>query len=192
MMTRTAVAGLASLTLTASLAAPALAAPVSPGGNPSARVAVKARTAKKVVKPAAARPGMTPTRYKMMRCVPVWAGGRKGLQAWPASVRSRIGAQFAISNIGGYRPGRGRSDHHDGLALDVMIKRSQMRKGDAVATWSIKNYKKLNISYVIWKQRIWLPGQGWRKMGNRGSATANHFDHVHISFRPGRGVCPSF
>ena len=39
----------------------------------------------------------------------------------------------------------------------------------------------LGIKYVIWKQRI-NSGSGWRAMANRGGITANHFDHVHITF----------
>jgi hypothetical protein len=41
----------------------------------------------------------------------------------------------------------------------------------------------LNITYIIWYQRIWSTNSpGWRKMADRGSPTANHMDHVHISF----------
>jgi hypothetical protein len=40
----------------------------------------------------------------------------------------------------------------------------------------------LNIKYIIWKQRIWHPGGGgWEPIEDRGSVTANHYDHVHIS-----------
>ena len=53
--------------------------------------------------------------------------------------------------------------------------------GDAVAAYAIANAGRLNIKYVIWKPRIWLPGSGWRGMADRGSPTQNHFDHVHIS-----------
>ena len=38
--------------------------------------------------------------------------------------------------------------------------------------------------YIIWNQHIWslyYPELGWRKMANRGSVTANHKNHVHIS-----------
>ena len=42
----------------------------------------------------------------------------------------------------------------------------------------------LGVSYVIYAQRIWSVergGEGWRGMSNRGSSTANHYDHVHVS-----------
>jgi hypothetical protein len=39
----------------------------------------------------------------------------------------------------------------------------------------------LGITYLIWKQRRWSPGGSWVAMEDRGSATANHYDHVHVS-----------
>ena len=45
--------------------------------------------------------------------------------------------------------------------------------------------RRLGIMYVLWNQRIWVdllpPNSGWRKMASRGSYTANHKNHVHIS-----------
>lgn len=34
---------------------------------------------------------------------------------------------------------------------------------------------------MIYRQRI-DSGDGWERMEDRGGATANHMDHVHISF----------
>ena len=57
-------------------------------------------------------------------------------------------------------------------------------QGDAVAAYAIAHAAELKITYVIWRQRIYLIGQsGWRAMADRGSITANHYDHVHISVR---------
>ena len=61
--------------------------------------------------------------------------------------------------------------------------------GDTIANWAISNSQDLNVKYVIWKQKIWMPGRSWQGMENRGSVTANHFDHVHISFNAGSGRC---
>nr|WP_209323269.1 ligand-binding protein SH3 [Brevibacterium renqingii] len=83
-----------------------------------------------------------------------------------------------VKTFGGRRPGTG-SDHNTGEAVDIMITGST---GDRIADYLIKNQGSLNVKYVIWKQRIWMPGQGWKSMEDRGSATANHFDHVHASF----------
>jgi hypothetical protein len=42
----------------------------------------------------------------------------------------------------------------------------------------------LGVSEVIWSQRIWTverSSDGWRWMEDRGSDTANHYDHVHVT-----------
>lgn len=83
-----------------------------------------------------------------------------------------------VKTFGGRRPGTG-SDHNTGEAVDIMISGST---GDRIADYLIQNQGALNVKYVIWKQRIWMPGQGWKAMDDRGDATANHFDHVHASF----------
>lgn len=83
-----------------------------------------------------------------------------------------------VKTFGGRRPGTG-SDHNTGEAVDIMITGST---GDRIADYLIQNQGALNVKYVIWKQRIWMPGKGWKAMEDRGSATANHFDHVHASF----------
>lgn len=101
----------------------------------------------------------------------------KGLGDNASKVCSAVRSNFGITNIGGYRAGAG--DHGAGKAVDVMVTGS---RGDAVAAWAIDNMNRYNITYVIWKQRIWMAGSsGWRAMEDRGSVTANHFDHVHIS-----------
>lgn len=112
-----------------------------------------------------------------------------GARSWPIGVRSRITSLFGVTQIGGYRAGGG--DHSAGLALDVMVGRNKAL-GNRVARWSQVNAKALNIKYVIWYQRIWFPGRSasqWRAMGDRGGATANHIDHVHLSFNRGKGKC---
>ncbi|MDT7614167.1 MAG: hypothetical protein QOF00_1614 [Pseudonocardiales bacterium] len=80
--------------------------------------------------------------------------------------------------------GRGRhSDHPSGLAIDFMVRGE---RGDRLAACALANRAALGISYVIWEQRINY-GDGWERMQDRGSATENHVDHVHVSFerRPG-------
>ena len=105
---------------------------------------------------------------------------------WPNQVRSMITTQFGITNIGGYRPGDP-GDHGSGLALDVMVL-GNSSLGDSVAAWAVANMGSLNVSYVIWQQRINMGG-GWSGMEDRGSITANHYDPVHISLHPGWGSC---
>ena len=106
------------------------------------------------------------------------AGASRGLGANARAVYSAIRAQFGITNIGGYRAGGG--DHGAGKACDVMT--SNRAVGDAVAAYAIAHARELKIKYVIWRQRIYMMDRpGWRMMEDRGGATANHYDHVHIS-----------
>lgn len=115
--------------------------------------------------------------------------GDARLQPWPSVVRTRIQEQFGVSSIGGARASN--DDHGTGRALDVMVAPGSA-KGDRVADWVVANADSLNVKYVIWKQHIWAPYRPyWRGMGDRGSATQNHYDHVHISFKAGSGICPS-
>ncbi|WP_067820000.1 C40 family peptidase [Actinomadura kijaniata] len=95
--------------------------------------------------------------------------------------------------IGCYRSGAGAQDHALGRACDFMVttigrmpSESRRQLGDAVASYTVANARRLNISYVIWKQQIWnIQRPGWRAMNDRGNITQNHFDHVHISVLPG-------
>ena len=58
--------------------------------------------------------------------------------------------------------------------------------GNALAACALRNQDALGVSYVIWRQRINF-GSGWQPMEDRGGVTANHFDHVHVSFESGGG-----
>jgi hypothetical protein len=85
-----------------------------------------------------------------------------------------------IHSFGGYRPGD--MDHGSGNAVDTMV--SSRSQGDAVAAYVMAHAAELDVKYVIWRQRIWYPSSGtWRGMADRGSVTANHYDHVHVSVR---------
>lgn len=100
------------------------------------------------------------------------------------AIYSAVRTRFGITNIGGYRAGDW-GDHGAGNAVDVMTK--SFAEGDAVAAFAQANARQFNIKYIIWKQRIWFPGNGpdqWRWMADRGSITENHYDHVHISVNP--------
>ena len=101
--------------------------------------------------------------------------------------RQEIAAKFGITNIGGYRAGDP-YDHGQGLAVDVMVPTSS-QLGDQVAQYAIDNMDRAGISYVIWKQQFYMPvdniygpANTWNQMPDRGGDTANHYDHVHISF----------
>lgn len=107
-----------------------------------------------------------------------------GMQPQTAAFQSQVGNAFGISNIGGYR--NSNDDHGQGLAVDVMV--DSAAQGDQVAQYAVDNMANNNISYVIWQQRfyspvnnIYGPANTWNPMPDRGSATQNHMDHVHVS-----------
>lgn len=85
-----------------------------------------------------------------------------------------------LRNIGGVRPDS-LPDHPSGRAVDFMT--TDRGLGDGIANLLINRAGELNIEYIIWRQRIWFPGKGWRQMADRGSVTANHYDHVHVTVR---------
>ncbi len=110
--------------------------------------------------------------------------GRCAARLWPE-----------LPVIGGWRPSDPYPDHPSGRALDLMLpdgcslEPSNAGIGDAIATFFMRNAATLNVQYIIWEQRIWnaesegsKPLTEWRMMGSRGSCTANHLDHVHVSF----------
>ncbi len=77
------------------------------------------------------------------------------------------------------------SDHPNGRAIDVMIPSYKSNKalGDKIAQYFIDNHKALKVKYVIWRQRNYTITRGkWVHMADRGGDTANHYDHVHVSF----------
>jgi hypothetical protein len=97
----------------------------------------------------------------------------------------QLGCVFGRPDMHGVAGRAGASDHPAGLAVDFMVDRST---GDALASCALANMDALGIKYVIWEQRI-NHGNGWKPMEDRGGDTANHFDHVHISFeRSGGGT----
>lgn len=135
-------------------------------------------------KPAATKPSTPPTVTPPGGVGPVdpayaAAAARIGLRGNAILVYAAVRAQFGITTIGGYRAGD--MDHGTGHAVDVMVG-GNSGLGDAVAAYVLANRGSFNVKYIIWKQRIWLPEFGyWRPMADRGSVTANHYDHVHVS-----------
>ena len=106
-------------------------------------------------------------------------------------VRDEVDRRFGpFSAIGCYRPGSD-GEHPLGRACDFMLSTggvmpaaSSVQKGYDIAAWAQANASRLGIMYIIYRQRIWdvrMPSSGWVPMENRGSITANHYDHVHIS-----------
>lgn len=164
-------------------AAPA-AAPEAPATPQSAPVAEEAPAQPATVETAAApevQPvASTPTTGNAIPTDP-------NLQPQAEAFRQEIAAKFGITNIGGYREGDP-EDHGKGLAVDVMVP-TNSELGDQVAQYAIDNMDRAGISYIIWKQQFYMPvnniygpANTWNQMPDRGGDTANHNDHVHISF----------
>jgi hypothetical protein len=108
----------------------------------------------------------------------------EGVEPHVAQVGNHLLTRFDVDSVGGRADRAGDSDHPKGLALDFMV---DAETGDALADYVLANQGQFGVTYVIWKQR-YNDGSGWSTMEDRGSPTANHYDHVHVSFQPGADV----
>ncbi|MBA2464366.1 MAG: SH3 domain-containing protein [Nocardioidaceae bacterium] len=101
-----------------------------------------------------------------------------GITSAAVTVYRSVCAQFpSITSYGGWR---GDGEHSDGRAIDVMASGAL---GWQVAEFLRANSSSLGLYDVIYSQRIWTSdrsAEGWRYMSDRGSTTANHYDHVHV------------
>jgi hypothetical protein len=108
------------------------------------------------------------------------SGVEGGLTSNAIAVHRAVCNAFpSVTSYGGVRGGGGA--HGAGRALDIMVSGST---GDQIAAYVRANAGALGVSEVIWAQRIWTvqrSSEGWRWMSDRGSATANHYDHVHVT-----------
>lgn len=167
------------------------AAPEAPATQPEAPAETPAPAAEEApaAQPAAVE---TPATPEVQPVASTPASGTTiptdpNLQPQAEAFRQEIAAKFGITNIGGYREGDP-DDHGKGLAVDVMVPTSS-QLGDQVAQYAIDNMDRAGISYVIWKQQFYMPvdniygpANTWNQMPDRGGDTANHYDHVHVSF----------
>jgi uncharacterized protein YgiM (DUF1202 family) len=117
-----------------------------------------------------------------------YPGTERRLTAKTITVHRELRAKVPqIRTVGGWRPASS-GEHPLGRALDVMIPNYQSASGRdlgyRIANWAQQNARRLDINYVVWRQRIWniqRDGEGWRFMADRGGDSANHINHVHIS-----------
>lgn len=96
-----------------------------------------------------------------------------------AAVHQAVCANFP--EITTYGTFRGDGEHAQGIAVDIMVSGA---RGQEVADFVRANFSELGVNYVIHAQRIWSvdrSSEGWRFMEDRGSVTANHYDHVHVT-----------
>lgn len=105
------------------------------------------------------------------------------VKPWVAQAGGLLRCEFDIGTAFGVAQRSTASDHPRGLAIDFRAGRAT---GDALARCALDNMRALSVKYVIWQQRINY-GDGWEPMEDRGSPTANHMGHVHISFDARQG-----
>lgn len=105
-----------------------------------------------------------------------------------ALIKTWGGSSWGISR---FCSSGGTSEHKEGRALDWHMDsrkaKDRAKVADMVKWMTANNGEvayRLGVMYIIWNQKIWsiyYQDLGWRKLANRGSWTANHKDHVHIS-----------
>ena len=112
------------------------------------------------------------------------AGGssvERGLTADAIRVHRAICARFpSVTAYGGVRADS-LPEHPSGRALDAMVSGAA---GWEIARFVRANARQLGVSQVLFAQKIWTVqrgSEGWRSFSDRGSATANHYDHVHVT-----------
>ncbi len=157
--------------------------------------AVSRSAAKPAAKPAAKRAGKPSGKSSSRSSASSSAPSTGGLSSAPCAdgsgtesgltssavrlFRAACAAFPALSSYGGYDA---HGEHSSGRAIDFMVTDPSL--GQALADWARAHAGALNLYDIIWQQHIWTPvrsAEGWRSMPDRGSPTANHYDHVHIS-----------
>ena len=113
-----------------------------------------------------------------------------GLTINTTRMKKFLAAKFGVTSFSTYRAGDDDGTghgHSSGLAVDFMVSKNQ---GDELAAYLAKNFNELNVYYIIWEQKYYMnmtniygPAYTWNLMPDRGGITANHYDHVHVSFR---------
>jgi len=115
-----------------------------------------------------------------------------GLTPHTKKMKVALAKKFGITSFSLFRAGDDDGTghgHNSGMAVDFMVPVNSAQ-GDQLAEYLTKNMDELGVYYIIWKQRFYMPQQNiygpantWNIMPNRGGVTANHYDHVHVSFK---------
>jgi hypothetical protein len=99
----------------------------------------------------------------------------------PAAVKVYRAACAAFPELTTYGGQDGHGEHVNGEAIDFMVPDASV--GQRLADYLYAHHAELGLFDIIWSQHIWTiqrAGEGFRSMPDRGSPTANHYDHVHI------------
>ena len=115
-----------------------------------------------------------------------------GLTSHTKKMKVALAKKFGITSFSLFRAGDDDGTghgHNSGMAVDFMVPVNSAQ-GDQLAEYLTKHMDELGVYYIIWKQRFYMPQQNiygpantWNIMPNRGGVTANHYDHVHVSFK---------
>ena len=115
-----------------------------------------------------------------------------GLTPHTKKMKVALAKKFGITSFSLFRAGDDDGTghgHNSGMAVDFMVPVNSAQ-GDQLAEYLTKHMDELGVYYIIWKQRFYMPQQNiygpantWNIMPNRGGVTANHYDHVHVSFK---------
>ena len=115
-----------------------------------------------------------------------------GLTPHTKKMKVALAKKFGITSFSLFREGDDDGTghgHNSGMAVDFMVPVNSAQ-GDQLAEYLTKHMDELGVYYIIWKQRFYMPQQNiygpantWNIMPNRGGVTANHYDHVHVSFK---------
>jgi hypothetical protein len=158
-----------------------LLAATSRAGEGQDRV-VRDATAARQAPPPAAAPGKA-AAPKAGSC-DLDTSGLGEVKSWVSDAAQFLGCAFGQPDMLGVGSRGNASDHPGGKALDLMT--TDQSRGDAIAECALANADELGVTYVIWNQRM-NTGSGWESMEDRGGDTANHKDHVHVSFDDSAG-----
>ncbi len=134
--------------------------------------------------PTAVPGGPVPDTADLGPVTPGQNGVPAGLNENAARGAAQVREVFGFDGtIGGVGQRSNKSDHPHGNAIDVMTN-DNMQQGQDIADFFRAHHDELGVKYVIFNQRIASPRTGWQweAMEDRGSPTANHLDHPHISF----------
>jgi hypothetical protein len=118
-----------------------------------------------------------------------------GLTPRATALRASMEDTWGTQSLGGFAPGgvlrANPSAHNQGRAMDVFFEpyrdRSARNEGWALAYWLIANAEPLDVSVVIYRDKIWSANrspEGWRDyvspFGNPNDPTQRHLDHIHV------------
>ena len=114
-----------------------------------------------------------------------------GLTDHAKKMKVALAKKFGITSFSMFRAGDDDGTghgHNSGMSVDFMVPVSSAQ-GDQLTEYLTKNMNELGVYYIIWKQRFYMPqfnifgpANTWNLMPDRGGVTANHYDHVHVSF----------